>query len=117
MDGEWVGRDLMRGLCHPVGRNHRSPKRDGSRCGEFFVKRCTAAAYETKPYRRGARVIFGGTVKKDSMNGGYCRVPRHAETDYIGPKQVSGEYACARKGGASSACQGRQKPCDEPRVI
>src|ERR1700690_615984 len=108
MDGQRVRRHLMRGFGHPIGGDKRSSEcsRDGS--GEFIVKRCAAAADETKLGRSGARVVFGGTVDENAVNRGYGGVPCHSEPDNVTPKQVSREPARARKVSAAAACQGSQ---------
>src|ERR1700674_6005025 len=98
----------MRGFGHPIGGDKRRSEysRDGS--GEFFVKRCAAAADETKLGRSRARVVFGGTVNENAVNRGHCGVPRNPEADYIWPEQVSREPARARPVGAAAACQSCQ---------
>src|ERR1700690_4268568 len=108
MDGQRVRRHLMRGFGHPIGGDKwRSEcSRDGS--GEFIVKRCAAAADETKLGRSGARVVFGGTVNENAVNRGYGGVPRHSEPEYIWPKQVSRETACAWQIGAAATRQSCQ---------
>src|ERR1035438_247042 len=109
MDGEWVGRYLMRSLCHPVGGNHRGSELGAGRYGELFVKRCAATADETKRHSRTAWVILGSTVKEDAVNRGHRRVPRHSEAGYVCPKQVSREHASARKPDAAATRQSCQE--------
>ena len=117
MDGQRVRRHLMRGFGHPIGGDKRRSEcsRDGS--GEFIVKRCAAAADETKLGRSRARVVVRGTVNENAVNRGYCGVPCHSESDNVTPKQVSREPARARKVSAAAAGQSSQQPAHEPVTV